>query len=167
MLVAFLYFTYGEAGKLIAYIFYLSLFSLIFVIDLDIKEIPDILLYPAIPISFLLSTFLTGIGWSSSLIGGVIAFAFLLIPYLVYRGGMGGGDVILAGLIGLAMGFPVVLVALFLAVISGGVLSVFFLLFKIKGRKSAIAFGPFLSLAAFVSLVWGQEIIKLYFNILG
>ncbi len=167
LLFVFLFFSYGLEVRLLAYIFYLSLFTLIFVIDLDRQIIPNILLYPSIPIAFVLSVFLLNVGWASSLTGGGLAFLFLLIPYLVSKGGMGGGDVKLAGLIGLALGFPDVLAALFLAIISGGIFATILLLLRIKGRKSAIPFGPFLSLSAFVSLIWGQELIRYYLSIIS
>ncbi len=156
----------GPSIKLLAHIFYLSLFALIFVIDLDEKIIPNVLLYPSLPIAFLLSTFVLDIGWSRSLIGGGVAFSLLLIPYLIYKEGMGGGDVKLSGLMGLSLGFPVVLAALFLAIISGGLLAAALLLLKRGGRKSAIPFGPFLSLAALLSLIWGRELISFYLSII-
>ncbi len=96
-------------------------------------------------------------------IGGVIGLVLLLLPALLYRGGMGWGDVKLAALIGFVTGFPLVILAIFLAVILGGIVAAILLLLKIKGRKDAIPFGPFLSAAAMVTLFWGGNIVNLLF----
>jgi len=76
---------------------------------------------------------------------------------------MGWGDVKLAALIGFVTGFPLVILAIFLAVILGGIVAAILLLLKIKGRKDAIPFGPFLSAAAMVTLFWGGNIVNLLF----
>jgi len=52
-------------------------------------------------------------------------------------------------------------VAMFLAVVSGGIIAAILLVLKRKGRKDAIPFGPFLSVAAMLTLLWGNELITL------
>jgi leader peptidase (prepilin peptidase)/N-methyltransferase len=78
---------------------------------------------------------------------------------------MGLGDVKLAALIGLVTGFPLVFVAFFLAVVSGGLVSVALLVLGIKKRKEGIPFGPFLSTGAIITLLWGTELLNLYLRI--
>ena len=90
--------------------------------------------------------------------------SFLLIV-IVSRGGMGFGDVKLAALIGLATGFPLVIVALIVGMILGGLVAVILLGFKIKKRKEAMPFGPFLAVAAIVTLLWGSDILNWYMGI--
>jgi leader peptidase (prepilin peptidase)/N-methyltransferase len=84
----------------------------------------------------------------------------LLLPAIFYRGGMGWGDIKLAAFIGLVTGFPLVLPAIFLAIISGGLTAGILLLSKLKGRKDAIPFGPFLALAAMAMLFWGKDLLN-------
>ena len=55
-----------------------------------------------------------------------------------------------------------VFVALLIGIISGGLVALILLLLKIKKRKEAIPFGPFLSLAAMVTLLWGNDILNWY-----
>ena len=86
---------------------------------------------------------------------------FLLIV-IASRGGMGWGDVKMVALMGLVLGFPLVFVAIFLAVVSGGLVATVLLMIKAKGRKQGIPFGPFLSLGAMATLVWGVEILDWY-----
>jgi leader peptidase (prepilin peptidase)/N-methyltransferase len=72
---------------------------------------------------------------------------------------MGWGDVKMAALIGLVTGYPLIFVALVLAIILGGLVAIMLLLFKKKGRKEGIPFGPYLSLAAIVTLLFGTEML--------
>ena len=105
------------------------------------------------------------LGIVNGVIGGAIGFVFLLIPALIYLGGMGWGDVKMAALIGLVVGFPLVLVALLMGVILGGLVAGILLLLKIKNRKEAIPFGPFLSLATIATLLWGSNILNWYLGL--
>ena len=66
----------------------------------------------------------------------------------------------MAAFIGLTTGFPNVLVAVLGGVILGGVVAIILLAFKIKKRKEVIPFGPFLSIASIVTLVWGNQILS-------
>lgn len=98
--------------------------------------------------------------------GGIFAVLFLLIA-LLYKGGMGWGDVKLAGLVGLATGFPLVLVAMAISFLSGGLVAGFLLLLRRKGWKEGIPYGPFLSLGAPIALLWGESLIHWYLALLG
>ena len=72
---------------------------------------------------------------------------------------MGLGDVKMAALIGLVTGYPLVFVALVLAIILGGLAAVMLLVFKKKRRKEGIPYGIFLSLAAIATMLYGAEML--------
>ena len=96
------------------------------------------------------------------LIAGAGAFAFLLVAALAYPGGMGMGDVKLAGVMGLCLGLPVA-PALLIAFLTGSVVGVGIMLrHGAAARKRAVPFGPFLALGGLVALVVGPELINLY-----
>jgi prepilin signal peptidase PulO-like enzyme (type II secretory pathway) len=78
---------------------------------------------------------------------------------------MGWGDVKMAALIGLVTGFPLVFVALLLAVLAGGLVAGILLALRIKKRRQAIPFAPFLSLATIVTLLWGSDILSWYLGL--
>jgi prepilin signal peptidase PulO-like enzyme (type II secretory pathway) len=80
---------------------------------------------------------------------------------------MGWGDVKMAALVGLVTGLRLVFVALLLAVIVGGLVAGFLLALRIKRRRQAIPFGPFLSLATIVTLLWGHSILSWYWGLFG
>jgi leader peptidase (prepilin peptidase)/N-methyltransferase len=69
---------------------------------------------------------------------------------------MGMGDVKLAGMIGLATGFPGIVVAVYAAILCGGLAAAFLLVSRRKGRRDPIPFGPFLAWGAVVALIWAQ-----------
>ena len=98
----------------------------------------------------------------SSLAGGVLGLVAMALPLIIYPHGMGMGDVKLAALVGLMTGFPLVVVALLLSWISGGLVAALLLFFKIKGRKDPIPFATFMAISAMVTLLWGQAILRWY-----
>jgi leader peptidase (prepilin peptidase)/N-methyltransferase len=75
---------------------------------------------------------------------------------------MGLGDVKMAGLMGVMVGFPGILAALLLAIVGGGLVAAILLVLRVKGRKGTMPFGPFLSLATMVTLLWGAELMNWY-----
>ncbi|HRY12350.1 MAG TPA: prepilin peptidase [Syntrophomonadaceae bacterium] len=132
-------------------------------IDIENGIIPDRLTYPGMLAGLALSIFTIGI--KSSLIGWLVYGSFLLVTALISRGGMGGGDVKMAAAIGAFLGFPASLLALFLSSLLGGIWAAALLIGKKATRKTAIKFGPFLSLGAWLVLICGQQLINLYLSL--
>jgi leader peptidase (prepilin peptidase)/N-methyltransferase len=167
------YWQYHLSIELPIALFYISLFMVILVIDFEHGLILNKIVYPALAVSLLLSVFFTIFLPNVSIvphiaraaIGGGIGFVVFFLIVIVSRGGMGLGDVKLAALIGLATGWPLVIVALLMGMILGGLAAVVLLGFGIKKRKEAMPFGPFLAAAAIVTLLWGSQILSWYLGI--
>jgi prepilin signal peptidase PulO-like enzyme (type II secretory pathway) len=160
-------------------IFYACLFIIIFVIDLEQGLILNKVVYPSMVVALLLAllpqswliqeTWLTQVikpGIASAALGGAIGFAIFLLIAIVSRGGMGWGDVKLAALIGLATGFPQVILAVIMGAILGGIVAVALMMAKKRKRREAIPFGPFLAVAAMVTLLWGSNILGWYLGLM-
>lgn len=98
----------------------------------------------------------------NGIIGGAIGFIFFLIIHIIMPQGLGIGDVKLAFLIGLVTGVPLMIVALLLGILSGGVVAVILVLFFKKGRKTAVPYGTLLAIGPIVTLLWGNEIFNWY-----
>ena len=99
----------------------------------------------------------------SGLLGAALASGFFFL--LVWGSGekwMGWGDVKFAIFMGLILGFPVVLVGLFIAFFLGSIVGIALILKNRKNLKSAIPFGPFLCLGTYLALLFGQEIVSWY-----
>ncbi len=165
-LFAFLYWHYGISWNLVIVALYCCLFIVLLVIDLEHNILPNKIVFPGMVAALIVAVVAEFVppvaqpGLKNAAIGGAIGFGLLLLPALISRGGMGWGDVKLAGLIGLVIGFPLIFLAMFLAIISGGLTAAILLLLKIKSRKDMIPFGPFLSLAALATLFWGNDLLN-------
>ena len=79
---------------------------------------------------------------------------------------MGFGDVKLAVLMGLLLGTEKVLAAIFSAFFFGAIIGIILMINKKKGLKSEIPFGPFLISGTFLAMLWGNQIIQWYLNLL-
>ena len=128
--------------------------------------------YPGMVLALIFSPFWVGLqaGWPdigvlSSLLGGATGFLFLFVPFLIYPGGMGGGDVKLAGLGGLATGFPQAIIAVFIGIIGGGLVALFLLISRLRGRRDPIPFGTFLAVGIMATLLWGPAILDWYMGL--
>ena len=166
LLFAFLYWHYGLRVELAVGAFYCCLFIVLMVIDLERKLILNKIVYPTAAVALIIDVFSPQPGIIYGVIGGATGFILLLIPALIFRGGMGWGDVKMAALIGLVTGFPLVFVAVFLGIVLGGLVAGVLLLLRIKKRKEPIPFGPFLSLATIATLIWGSDILNWYLGFL-
>ena len=104
-------------------------------------------------------------GEPERLIAGAAAGGFLLVAALAYPGGMGMGDVKLAGVMGLFLGRAVA-PAITIALVAGTVAGIAVIARKgaREGRKTAVPFGPFLALGALVAAFVGQDLVSAYLN---
>ena len=179
-LFAFTFWHFGLSAEFVITAFYGCLFIVLGVIDLRHGLILNKIVYPAAVVALIIDAFLPPpgifdvylpwpwlLGIANGVIGGAIGFVFLLIPFIISlpiykQEGMGLGDVKMAILIGLVTGPLLVFVALLMGVILGGLVAGILLLLKIKKRKEAIPFGPFLSLATMATLLWGSDILNWY-----
>jgi leader peptidase (prepilin peptidase)/N-methyltransferase len=164
---------YGLSPALGIMIFYACLFILVSVIDLEHGLILNKVVYPSMVVALLLALisrpWLTQWivpGIANAAIGGAIGFALFLLIALISRGGMGWGDVKLAGLIGLATGFPLVFLSVIMAAILGGIVAVVMVITKKRQRRQTIPFGPFLAVAAMITLLWGSNIMNWYLGLM-
>ena len=132
---------------------YITFLLTVLVIDYKHRRVLNIMLGPAAIVILLLSFLPMTPEPLNALLGGSVGFGFFFLLALVGRGALGAGDVKLAGVIGLMTGYPGVLTALILGVIFGGVAALLLLLSKRAGRKSKMAYAPYLSLGALVSLL--------------
>lgn len=100
------------------------------------------------------------------LLAGLLGGTFFLIQFIISRGRwIGGGDIRLGLLMGLMLSWPNILVGLFLAYTIGSFITLPLVVLGRKKLKSEIPFGVFLTIGAYIALLWGDEIIKWYLKI--
>jgi len=181
----------GQAIFNIIYLWLIACFLVvIFVVDLKHYIIPDKIIYPAIGIAFLYQVIFnfqfspkeslrlpTGqaifnkfsisnfqiTNFYPPILSALGAAAFFLVIVLVSHGHwMGLGDVKLAGFMGLFLGWPNILMALFLAFGLGAIIGLGLVILGKKKFKSEIPFGPFLVAGTLLALFWGKNLIDWY-----
>ena len=145
-----------------AYLAFTSLLIVISFIDFDHFLIPDQLLVAGLGVWVLLQLIVPFIAWPLALAGGALSFALMLVIYVLSRGGMGFGDVKLAGLIGLYLGTTLGVLSLFLAFVLGASIGLVLLALRLKSRKDALPFGPFLAIGAYLAMAWGPDFLRWY-----
>lgn len=167
----YFYFSLTWAAVLLAII--ISLFIVVAVYDAIHYEIPDILTYLGIFFSAiyiflilvtsnqLLSTNLIPYGYGVLAAGGFLGFLVIISK----EKWMGQGDILLGVWMGVLLGMPNVLVALFLAFVLGSFYGLLLIGLKRKTLKSAMPFGPFLILGTLIALFWGEKLINYYLGI--
>jgi len=165
------------AGEQIGNFVYLlamaSALIVIFVYDLKHYIIPDKIIYPAIiaVLIYRVLVFLSFNNWDlirnlSPLLAALLPSTIFAATFFASRGKwLGFGDVKLVFFMGLFLGWPNILVALFFAFILGGIVGVALIVAGRKMLKSQVPFGPFLVTGTFMALFWGEKIINWYMNL--
>lgn len=160
-------FTYYNFGFSLYFFKFVILFCFLIVIsNIDIKhqDVYTVTTIPAIAVGVVLAIaeqYLSMTSVVNYLLGGLIAAGVIaLIVYIT--GAMGEGDIEIAGLCGIFLGWKLTIVMMILAFITGGVIGIVLIATKIKGRKDYIAFGPFLALGTTLAIFFGNLIINYY-----
>ncbi len=138
---------------------------LIFVYDFKYYLVADAVVLPAAAIAFVLNLFL-GMDIWRLLLACAVGAGFFLLQFVVSQGRwIGGGDIRIGLFMGALLGWPQVLLALVLAYTLGSVISIFLIASRKKQWTDRVPFGTFLTIATFASLLYGQEIVRWYFNL--
>ncbi len=183
IIFAALYLMYGLAWELPVLLVYASLLIVLFITDYEHFLLPNIVTYPGMALAAAVALLVTllhyRLAWSiffagqdfmaifnnyflCAMAGGIAGALLLFLVVVISRGGMGMGDVKLAGLLGLMVGFPLVFVALFVGIWAGGLVAVALLISGRKKRKEMLPFGPFLCIGGLAALLWGRQILAWY-----
>ena len=172
---------FGLGWYLPLLLIFVSAMIVITFIDLDFQIIPDIITIPGIVIGLLGASIILPdpflchhacvlhedraqitVGFKNSLIGIFLGGGLFYLIAVASRGGIGGGDIKMMAMVGAFMGWKAVLLTTFIGSLVGSILGIYMMLFKGRGRKTKIPFGPFLSLGAIISLFFGDAILKWY-----
>ena len=132
---------------------YTAFLLTVLVIDFEHRRVLNIMLGPAAIVVLALSLLPQTPTLQESLLGAAAGLGLFLLVYLISRGKLGMGDVKLAGLIGLMLGYPAVINALVLGIILGAAAAIVLLASKRATRKSTMAYAPYLALGALL-IMW-------------
>ncbi|MCM3715092.1 prepilin peptidase [Halalkalibacter oceani] len=168
LLFALSFYVYRWTGDTLLLLVLVSLLAIIFVSDVRYMLIPDrVLLFFTALILLLRLCFLPSEPWWDAFLGAIAGFALLYIIAIVSRGGMGGGDVKLFGVLGLILGWQHTLLAFFLSCLSGALLGGAALVIGKVERRKPVPFGPFIVLGAITAYFFGESLVEWYMRRIG
>ena len=173
----------GLSVQFVIIAFYGSLFLVIGIIDLEHQLILNKVTYPAIAVALVIAVFQPPPGlidlnltwpWQgiiNGVMGAAMGLVLILIVYYIYLWlrkleGFGGGDFKLVILMGLVTGSGMIIVAITLGAILGGVVGIILLSFKLKKRQEPLPFGSFLAIGTIITLFRGSDILNWYLGLL-
>lgn len=167
-----IYQRFGLTPKSFGYFIFVSALIVSTFVDFDFQIIPDEISLGGIAVAILWSFIFPALqnapghllGLRQSLLGVLVGGGALWIlgcvgDFIFKKESMGGGDVKLLAMIGAFMGWQTALLCLPIASVIGAVVGIGV---KIKTKESIIAFGPYLSLGALVSMFWASKIIGFF-----
>lgn len=139
------------------------------VIDLDHQLLPDSITLPFLWLGLLLSTQSIFIDMHASIFGAAVGYLSLWSIYWVFKlvtgkEGMGYGDFKLLALFGAWLGWQSLPLIILLSAGVGAVVGISLILFKNHQRQQPIPFGPYLAVAGWIAMLWGEQITKAYLN---
>ena len=140
---------------------FFSLLILIFVFDLKYYSIPDQILISAILISILYRIFNFS-NFQNLFFSLLPSLLFLFLVLISREKWLGFGDFEISIFMGIFLGWPKILVALFFSIFAGALIGLVLILLKKKSLKSQIPFAPFLVSGTFFALFFGQSLIDFY-----
>ena len=166
----YFYWQFGLGYKFIIFAFLASSLLAIFFIDIDFQIIPDAITLPGMVFGLALSWMPGGIGIIDSLIGllvggGSLYLMAILGDLIFKKESMGGGDIKMTAMLGTFLGWQQMLFIFICSSVIGLIVSLVIMAFSKKIRQTRmVPFGPFLAVAAAVSMLYGRQIIDFYIN---
>jgi len=159
----------GWTPALPAFLYLAALSIALAAIDIDVHRLPDAIVLPSYPVAAVLlalASWDVGQGYDAgallrAVIGGVALFVLYLVLVLVNPRGMGLGDLKLAGVLGMYLGWVgwgALAVGAFAAFLLGGVFGIVLMVVGRAGRKTQVPFGPWMLLGAAVGVAVGQPL---------
>lgn len=146
---------------------FLGMLTVVAFVDIDTMEIPNGFNIALFVIGVISMVTMPGLTLLERLLGMASVSVPLLLITLAVPGAFGGGDIKLMEACGLLLGWKQSLVALFLAILTGGLYGIYLLITGRKGRKDHFAFGPFLCLGMLIAIFWGKELLTWYLGLCG
>jgi leader peptidase (prepilin peptidase)/N-methyltransferase len=160
---------------LIAYLYLAAITVALALIDIDVHKLPNAIVLPSYLVGGVLFAAASVVaGNYGALLRAGIAMAILAVFYLIlafaYPGGMGLGDVKLAGVIGLYLGWSgwgALVVGALAAFLLGGIYAIALIVLKRANRKSGIPFGPWMLAGGWLGVAAGNAIALTYLSLFG
>jgi len=157
----------GWSNELIVSWTLISLLMIIFVSDITYMIIPDKVLLFFAPLFIIERIFIPLDPWWDMFIGSAVGFVLLLVIALISKGGMGGGDIKLYAVLGIVLGWKLVLLSFFLATITGTVIGLIGLIIGKVKKGKPMPFGPAIVIGTLLAYFFGNDMINWYISFIS
>jgi len=160
---------FGLSWQLLAALFLTWALLAASLIDFDHQILPDDIMLPFLWLGILCNLFDLYTNITDSIIGAMMGYlilwsVFWIFKLLTGKEGMGYGDFKLLALLGAWMGWQALPAIILLSSVVGAILGITLILFKKQQRGQPMPFGPYLAGAGWINLLWGNEILRFYFD---
>ncbi|MDA1477451.1 prepilin peptidase [Bacillus changyiensis] len=162
MLFVQAYTCFDQEGERFIALLLISLLMIVFVSDVMYMVIPNVVLCFFLPFLILVRIFVPLDPWHSSLTGAVCGCLLPLFTAIFTKGGIGGGDIKLFTVLGLVLGYRLVLLAFFLSATIGTVFALIAMFAGQLNRREPLPFVPAISIGTLLSYFYGEHLINLY-----
>jgi len=142
------------------------------IIDIDQQILPDNITLPFLWLGLGLSLFTIYTDTHSAIIGALLGYLslwsiFQLFRLLTGKEGMGYGDFKLLALLGAWLGWQHLLTIVLMSSLVGAVIGIGMILLRGHDRSIPIPFGPYLAIAGWITLLWGEDMFQFYLTWMG
>lgn len=141
-------------------------------IDFDTQLLPDSITLPLLWFALFINLFEIFVAPQTALIGALAGYlslwsVFWLFKLVTGKEGMGYGDFKLLAAIGALLGWKMLPLVIMLSALVGATIGLTLIIIKGRDKNTPMPFGPYLAIAAFIALIWGEEINLAYLQFVG
>lgn len=165
-------YTFGATEQALLYIVITWALVALTFIDIDHMLLPDQLTLPLVWLALIAAVGGVTITPSDAVMGAAFGYlslwsVFWLFKLLTGKEGMGYGDFKLLALFGALLGWQSLLTIILLSSVVGAIIGIALLTIQGKDKATPIPFGPYLAIAGWITLLWGNQLQSAYFNLIG
>lgn len=165
-------YTYGATELALLYLVMTWVLIALTFIDIDHMLLPDQLTLPLLWLALIASVMGITLPTNEAIIGAAFGYlslwsVFWLFKLLTGKEGMGYGDFKLLAVFGALLGWQSLLSIILLSSVVGAIIGIIQLSIQGKNKATPIPFGPYLAIAGWITMLWGQQLQSAYFNLIG
>jgi len=165
-------YSFGATEQALLYIFVTWILVALTFIDIDHMLLPDQLTLPLVWLALIASVMGYTITPTDAIIGAACGYlslwsVFWLFKLLTGKEGMGYGDFKLLAVFGALLGWQSLLTIILLSSVVGAIIGIALLTIQGKDKATPIPFGPYLAIAGWITMLWGEQLQASYFNLIG
>lgn len=172
IMTVFVVWHFGLSMQMVAALLLTWVLIALSLIDYDTQLLPDSMTLPLVWLGLLVNISATFTVLSSAVLGAVIGYLSLWSIYYIFKyftgkEGLGFGDFKLLAALGAWFGWQQLAIIIFLSSFAGAIIGILLILLGKQTASKPIPFGPYLALAGWVSMIWGENIVEFYLNVAG